>query len=100
MYKVLKRSMCLNLVAACLAGGLGGCGSSSSSGSKSDGAAGGPGSGGTGGGAGGTSPDGGTLSLYDRLGGKAGLEMFVKTVVETKILTDADLKTFFFNQVA
>jgi hypothetical protein len=46
-------------------------------------------------------PDGGTtLSLYDRLGGKTGLEMFVKTVVETKILTDADLKTFFFNQVA
>jgi hypothetical protein len=40
------------------------------------------------------------LSLYDRLGGKAGLETFVKTVVETKILTDADLKTFFFNQVA
>jgi hypothetical protein len=43
---------------------------------------------------------GATLSLYDRLGGKAGLEMFVKTVVETQILTDADLKTFFFNQVA
>lgn len=41
-----------------------------------------------------------TLSLYDRLGGKAGLESFVQTVVETKILTDADLKTFFFNQVA
>jgi hypothetical protein len=41
-----------------------------------------------------------TLSLYQRLGGKAGLESFVKTVVETKILTDADLKTFFFNQVA
>jgi hypothetical protein len=39
-------------------------------------------------------------TLYDRLGGKAGLESFVKTVVETKILTDADLKTFFFNQVA
>jgi hypothetical protein len=44
--------------------------------------------------------DGGALSLYDRLGGKTGLEMFVKNVVETKILTDADLKTFFFNQVA
>jgi hypothetical protein len=40
------------------------------------------------------------LSLYERLGGKAGLETFVKNVVETKILTDADLKTFFFNQVA
>lgn len=48
----------------------------------------------------GSAPDGGTLSLYDRLGGKAGLESFVKDVVETKILTDADLKTFFFNQVA
>jgi hypothetical protein len=36
----------------------------------------------------------------DRLGGKAGLEAFVKSVVETKILADADLKTFFFNQVA
>ncbi len=44
--------------------------------------------------------DGGALSLYDRLGGQAGLEAFVKDVVETKILTDADLKTFFFNQVA
>ncbi|HEX4405947.1 MAG TPA: hypothetical protein VH560_14015 [Polyangia bacterium] len=44
--------------------------------------------------------DGGALSLYDRLGGKAGLESFVKNVVDTKILTDADLKTFFFNQVA
>ena len=41
-----------------------------------------------------------TLSLYERLGGKSGLEAFVKDVVETKILTDADLKTFFFNQVA
>jgi hypothetical protein len=40
------------------------------------------------------------LSLYERLGGKTGLEGFVKTVVETKILADADLKTFFFNQVA
>jgi len=43
---------------------------------------------------------GGTMTLYARLGGKTGLEMFVKDVVETKILTDADLKTFFFNQVA
>jgi hypothetical protein len=71
-------------------------------GSAANGGAGGTGAGGTGsagttGGAG-TSP--GTLSLYERLGGKAGLEMFVKDVVETKILTDADLKTFFFNQVA
>lgn len=41
-----------------------------------------------------------TMSLYDRLGGKKGLEDFTKTVVETKVLTDADLKTFFFNQVA
>lgn len=50
------------------------------------------------------SPDGGTgtssMSLYARLGGKAGLESFVKDVVETKILTDADLKTYFFSQVA
>ncbi len=49
-------------------------------------------------------PDAGTstssLTLYERLGGKSGLESFVKTVVETKILTDAELKTFFFNQVA
>lgn len=41
-----------------------------------------------------------TMSLYDRLGGKKGLEDFTKTIVETKVLTDADLKTFFFNQVA
>lgn len=41
-----------------------------------------------------------SLSLYDRLGGKKGLEDFTKTIVETKVLTDADLKTFFFNQVA
>jgi hypothetical protein len=54
-----------------------------------------------------TTPDAGatpdaaaTPSLYERLGGKAGLEAFVKSVVETKVLTDADLKTFFFNQVA
>ena len=33
------------------------------------------------------------LTLYDRLGGKSGLEMFVGNVVNTKILTDADLKT-------
>ena len=49
-------------------------------------------------------PDSGTststLSLYDRLGGKSGLESFVKTVVETKILKDADLSTYFFAQVA
>jgi hypothetical protein len=48
----------------------------------------------------GSAADAGSLTLYDRLGGKTGLEDFVKTVVETKILTDADLKTFFFNQVA
>jgi hypothetical protein len=49
----------------------------------------------------GATPDaGGTMTLYQRLGGKAGLESFVKTVVETKILTDADLKTYFFSQVA
>ncbi len=40
------------------------------------------------------------LTLYDRLGGKSGLEMFVGNVVNTKILTDADLKTYFFSQVA
>lgn len=48
----------------------------------------------------GTTGDSGTLSLYERLGGKTGLESFVQSVVETKILTDADLKTFFFAQVA
>ena len=48
----------------------------------------------------GTTGDSGTLSLYERLGGKSGLESFVQSVVETKILTDADLKTFFFAQVA
>ena len=47
-----------------------------------------------------TADGGATLSLYERLGGKSGLESFVQTVVETKILTDADLKTFFFAQVA
>ncbi len=40
------------------------------------------------------------LTLYERLGGKSGLETFVKTVVETKILSDADLSTYFFAQVA
>ena len=39
------------------------------------------------------------LSLYERLGGQSGLEMFVKSVVETRILTDAELRTFFFNQM-
>lgn len=48
----------------------------------------------------GTSGSPSTLTLYDRLGGKEGLETFVKTVVETKVLTDTELKTFFFNQVA
>jgi hypothetical protein len=43
---------------------------------------------------------GGTMTTYERLGGKAGLESFTKNIVETKVLTDADLKTFFFNQVA
>lgn len=47
-----------------------------------------------------TTGDAGALTLYERLGGKDGLESFVKTVVETKILTDADLKTYFFAQVA
>lgn len=44
--------------------------------------------------------DSSSLSLYERLGGKAGIESFVKSVVEKDILTDPDLKTFFFNQVA
>jgi ABC-type amino acid transport substrate-binding protein len=69
---------------AALALSAAGCSSSDSSGSTS----------------GSTAEDGGTLSLYERLGGKSGLESFVKTVVETKILTDAELKTFFFAQVA
>lgn len=42
---------------------------------------------------------GSTMTLYQRLGGKEGLEAFVKQVVETKILTDAELKTYFFSQV-
>lgn len=50
--------------------------------------------------AGATSTNTSGLSLYDRLGGKTGLETFVGNVVNTKILTDADLKTYFFNQVA
>lgn len=50
----------------------------------------------------GTSGDSGptTLSLYERLGGKSGLESFVATVVDGKVLADADLKTYFFAQVA
>ncbi len=48
----------------------------------------------------GTSGGSGTMTVYARLGGKSGLESFTKTIVETKVLTDADLKTFFFNQVA
>src|SRR3954447_3160821 len=83
-----KRLSLLSVVAlsgACLVACSDSSTASSSSGSMADGGS----SGGT-----------GTLSLYDRLGGKSGLESFVKSVVETKILTDADLKTFFFNQVA
>jgi hypothetical protein len=82
-----KRFSLLSIVAlsgACLVACSDSATPSSSSGSVADGGGG----------------DGGALSLYDRLGGKSGLESFVKTVVETKILTDADLKTFFFNQVA
>lgn len=76
------------------------CGSDGAA-SPSDGGAGTTGTAGTGSaGTTGTAGTGGELSLYDRLGGKSGLEMFVQNVVETKILTDADLKTFFFNQVA
>jgi hypothetical protein len=78
------------VVLALGAAALTACGSDGAS-STPDGAAGTTGGAGTG---------GGELSLYDRLGGRSGLEMFVKDVVETKILTDAELKTFFFNQVA
>lgn len=95
MHKTLKGSMGVTLVAVCIVSAMVACSSSNNS---ADGAAGHGGAGGTVGGNAGTG--GGMLSLYDRLGGKAGLEMFVKTVVETNILTDADLKTFFFNQVA
>lgn len=74
-------------ILAALAVSAAGCSSSDSSASSS-------GTSGT------TTGDGGALTLYERLGGKTGLESFVKTVVETKILTDAELKTFFFAQVA
>lgn len=74
-------------IVAALALSAAGCSSSDSSDGSS-------GSSGT------TTGDAGTLTLYERLGGKSGLESFVKTVVETKILTDAELKTFFFAQVA
>ena len=106
MYQVLRSvRVGLALLAACLIGSLSAC---DAAGSKSTpGTGGNTGAGGMAGAAagamGGTVGAGGgagPLSLYDRLGGKPGLEMFVKTVVETKILTDADLKTFFFNQVA
>ncbi|MFO0662971.1 MAG: hypothetical protein U0174_03415 [Polyangiaceae bacterium] len=83
-YKSTTGPVVLSL--ACSLFAMGGCSSSSSTSS----------SGGT------VVEDGGSssLSLYERLGGQAGLESFVKTVVETRILTDANLKTFFFNQVA
>src|SRR4051812_5304436 len=85
-----KRFSLLSIVAlsgACLIACSDSSTPSSSSGSTMDG------------GSSGSSGGPGTLSLYERLGGKSGLEGFVKSVVETKILTDADLKTFFFNQV-
>lgn len=76
----------------------GGAGTTGAAGTGSAGTTAAAGTGAAGTGAAGTGAS--TLSLYDRLGGKTGLESFVKDVVETKILTDADLKTFFFNQVA
>ena len=77
----------VGMMAAAMAIGAVGCSSSDSGTSGTSGTT-------------GTTGDAGALTLYERLGGKSGLESFVKTVVETKILTDADLKTFFFAQVA
>jgi hypothetical protein len=107
----MMRNKGLGLVGALALVAAAGCGSSSNQSTKDGGGTAGAGTAGAGtagttgtagastdGGAG--TGDGGTLSLYARLGGKTGLEMFVQNVVETKILTDADLKTFFFNQVA
>ncbi|HSZ81448.1 MAG TPA: hypothetical protein VLA14_04155 [Polyangia bacterium] len=107
----MMRNKGLGLVGALALVAAAGCGSSSNQSTKDGGGTAGAGTAGAGtagttgtagastdGGAG--TGDGGTLSLYERLGGKTGLEMFVQNVVETKILTDADLKTFFFNQVA
>jgi hypothetical protein len=114
----MMRNKGLSLLGALVLVAAAGCGSSSNQSTKDGGGTAGAGTAGAGtagagtadagtAGAAGASTDGGAgagdggmLSLYDRLGGKTGLEMFVKNVVETKILTDADLKTFFFNQVA
>jgi hypothetical protein len=114
------RNKGLGLLGALALAAAAGCGSSSNGSAKDGGGAAGAGTAGAGtagagtagagtagAGTAGASTDGGAgtgdagaLSLYDRLGGKSGLETFVKGVVDTKILTDADLKTFFFNQVA
>jgi hypothetical protein len=102
----MMRNKGLGLVGALALVAAAGCGSSSNGASKDAGGTAGAGTAGATGAAGASTDggagtgDGGTLSLYERLGGKTGLEMFVQNVVETKILTDADLKTFFFNQVA
>lgn len=47
-----------------------------------------------------SSGDTGAPDLYTRLGGKTGLEMFTANVVDTKVLADPMLVTYFFNQVA
>ena len=41
----------------------------------------------------GSTDDAGTLGLYERLGGKVGLEAFVTDTVEKHILADAELAT-------
>ncbi len=40
------------------------------------------------------------LSLYERLGKRRGLEFIAKALLDTKVLAESDLKTFFFNQKA
>ena len=70
--------------------------SGSSSGTTSSGGS----SGGSSGMASSSGSSGEVPDLYTRLGGKSGLEMFTANVVDTKILADPVLVTYFFNQVA
>jgi hypothetical protein len=98
------RTSKINVAAAALvalaSGGLVACSDDAPAAMTADAATPGPDVGATSPDGGTSSTDSGTLALYQRLGGQAGLEAFVKGVVDNHILTDADLKTFFFNQVA
>jgi hypothetical protein len=47
----------------------------------------------------GGSSSGGSSTLYDRLGGHAGIRGAINAVVAAELM-DADIKTYFFNQVA